>query len=291
MALTENQIISTAGANVSPPASAGSRPGEPIAANGRSRRASATGTPLTFVLGAATIVSMVILVVFGLFLSPEDVVQGDSVRILYVHVGTVWVAYVAFGITAISSALFLWKRTTSLTWDRIAGASAEVGVLFMALTLFAGSIWGRLTWGKFWVWDARVTTTAFLFITYIGYLAVRGLGGSHQQRGRRSAVVALLAVLEIPLVHFSVRLWRGLHQESSVAGTTKVQLENLMLFSLFIAVVAFSLLFIWLVIHRQRVLAMQDALEDKGLDYALRARRAEAEAEVDVETDAPRGAS
>ena len=236
---------------------------------------SGTGTPFTRILGLATIVSMALLVLFGLFLSPADVVQGESVRILYIHVGTVWVAYVAFGLTALSSLAYLWKRTTSLTWDRIAGASAEVGVLFMALTLFAGALWGRLAWGKFWVWDARVTTTAFLFITYVGYLAVRGLGGSHQQRARRSAVVALLAVLEIPLVHFSVKLWRGLHQDSSVADTTKVKLHDLMLFSLFLAVIAFTLLFAWLVIHRQRVLAMQDAIDDKGLDYALAQRRAE----------------
>jgi heme exporter protein C len=205
------------------------------------------------------------------------VIQNESVRILYIHVGTVWIAYAAFGLTAISSAAFLWKRTTSLTWDRIAGASAEVGVLFMALTLFAGAMWGRLSWGKFWVWDARVTTTAFLFVTYIGYLAVRGLGGSHPQRGRRSAVVALLAVLEIPLVHFSVKLWRGLHQDSSVADTTKVQLHGLMLFSLFLSLIAFTLLYTWLVIHRQRVLAMQDALDDTGLDSALEQRRQEAD--------------
>jgi len=246
------------------------------AASSSVRRSSPTGTPFTRVLGIATLISMALLVLFGLFLSPEDVVQGESVRILYIHVGTVWVAYVAFGVTALASLAFLWKRTTSLTWDRIAGASAEVGVLFMALTLFAGAIWGRLSWGKFWVWDARVTTTAFLFITYIGYLAVRGLGGSHQQRGRRSAVVALLAVLEIPLVHFSVKLWRGLHQDGSVSDTTKVKLHDLMLFSLFISLIAFTLLFVWLVMHRQRVLAMQDALEDKGLDFALEQRRSEA---------------
>ena len=236
---------------------------------------SGTGTRFTRLLGIATIASMALLIVFGLFVSPADVIQGDSVRILYIHVGTVWVAYLAFSVTALASAAFLWKRTTSLIWDRIAGASAEVGVLFMALTLFAGALWGRLAWGKFWVWDARVTTTAFLFITYIGYLAVRGLGGSHHQRGRRSAVVALLAVLEIPLVHFSVKLWRGLHQDSSVTDTTKVKLHDQMLFSLFIAVIAFTLLYSWLVIHRQRVMAMQDALDDKGLDYALQQRRDE----------------
>jgi heme exporter protein C len=145
----------------------------------------------------------------------------------------------------------------------------------MALTLFAGALWGRLSWGTYWVWDARVTTTAFLFITYVGYLAVRGLGGSHQQRGRRSAVVALLAVLEIPLVHFSVKLWRSVHQDSSVADRTHVELDGLMLFTLMLALVSFSLLFVWWVLHRQRVLAMQDALDDHGLDIAVAARRTE----------------
>jgi heme exporter protein C len=234
-----------------------------------------TGTHFTRVLGITTIGLLAATALFGLILSPADINQGEGVRILYVHVGTVWVAYLAFVVTAVSSLCYLWKRTTSLTWDRIAGASAEIGVLFMAVTLLAGSLWGRLSWGTFWVWDARVTTTAFLFITYVGYLAVRGLGGSHQQRARRSAVVALLAVLEIPLVHFSVKLWRSVHQEASVAGAGDVTLDGLMLFTLLLATVAFTCLYVWFVLHRQRVMAMEDALEDKGLDYALAQRRAE----------------
>ena len=236
-----------------------------------------TGTRFTRVFGILTIVALAVLALFALVLSPEDVVQGESVRIMYAHVGTVWVAYLAFVVTAVSSAAYLWKRTSSLTWDRIAGASAEIGVLFMAITLFTGSLWGRITWGTFWVWDARVTTTAFLFITYVGYLAVRGLGGTHQQRARRSAVVALLAVLEIPLVHFSVRLWRSVHQDASVAtGTTDVTLDDEMLFTLMLATVAFTMVYVWYVLHRQRVLAMEDALDVKGLDLALAERRSEA---------------
>ena len=237
-----------------------------------------TGTPATRWLGIATIALFALLLLLGLVTTPADVVQGESVRILYVHVGTVWVAYLAFIVTAVSSAGYLWKRTRSLTWDRIAGASAEIGVLFMAVTLLTGSLWGRLSWGTFWVWDARVTTTAFLFITYVGYLAVRGLGGSHEQRARRSAVVALLAVIEIPLVHFSVKLWRSVHQDASVAGrTTDVTLDGLMLFTLLLATVAFTLLYVWYVLHRQRVMAMEDALDDKGLDLALAERRREAQ--------------
>ena len=104
-----------------------------------------------------------------------------------------------------------------------------------------------------------------------------GLGGSHHQRARRSAVLALLAVLEIPLVHFSVRLWNTLHQEASVAGRgTDVTMDGLMLFSLFLGVVVFTMMYVWLLLHRQRALALQDMLDDSGLDAALAARRAEA---------------
>ena len=240
------------------------------------RRRRGTGTPATRVLGIATVVAFAALALFGFVVSPPDVVQGESVRILYVHVGTVWVAYLAFIVTAVSSAAYLWKRTSSLTWDRIAGASAEIGVLFMAITLLAGALWGRITWGAFWIWDARVTTTAFLFITYVGYLAVRGLGGSHEQRAKRSAVVALLAVLEIPLVHFSVRIWRSVHQDSSVAGrTSDVTLDGLMLFTLLLGVVAFTLVYVWFLLHRQRVMLLADSIDDHGLDRALEERRRE----------------
>ena len=237
----------------------------------------ATSTPFTKGLGFFVVLGIALLIILGIFVSPADVNQGESVRIMYAHVPGAWLAYLAFVMTAVSSAAYLWKRTRSLTWDRIAGASAEVGVLFMGISLVTGSLWGRLTWGTYWTWDARLTTTAFLFVTYIGYLAVRGLGGTHQQRARRSAVLALLAVLEIPLVHFSVELWNTLHQEASVAGRgTDVEMNGLMLFTLFLGVVVFTLMYIWLVLHRQRSLMLEDMLDDSGLNHALSERRAEA---------------
>jgi heme exporter protein C len=235
-----------------------------------------TGTRFTFLLGWATLVGILFLLLLGLVLSPADVNQGESVRIMYAHVPGAWLAYLAFVVTAVSSAAYLWKRTRSLTWDRIAGASAEVGVVFMAISLITGSLWGRLTWGTFWTWDARLTTTAFLFVTYVGYLAVRGLGGTHHQRARRSAVLALLAVLEIPLVHFSVELWNSLHQEASVlTRNSDVEMDGLMLFSLFFGVIVFTMMYIWLVLHRQRVLTLDDLLDDTGLDRAIEERRRE----------------
>ena len=230
-------------------------------------------TPTTRLVGAMAIASMAWVVLGGLFVTPKDVDQGDAVRIMYVHVPTAWVAYLAFIVTAVASACWLLSRKHSMGFDRVAGASAEVGVIFMAMTLLSGSLWGRITWGAFWAWDPRLTTTAFLLVTYIGYLAVRGLGGSLEQRSRRSAVVALLAVLEIPLVHFSVLLWRSLHQNASVlSGDGDIKMDGSMLTTLLVGVIGFSCTFAWLVMHRQRVLAMQDAMEMTQLDAALRER-------------------
>jgi heme exporter protein C len=245
---------------------------------GDTRPRPGTGTRATRLLGIAALVSLGWLIAFGLGFSPADRDQEESVRILYVHVPTIWVAYVAFVVTAVASALYLFSRSHSLGFDRVAGASAEIGVIFVALTLVVGALWGRLTWGVFWQWDARLTTTALLFVTYVGYLAVRRLGGTHHQRAKRSAVIGMLAVLLIPLVHWSVRLWRSLHQDATVLRTDgEVKMDGLMLFSLFVGVVAFTLVYVWLVLHRTRVMAMEDALDDQGLDVALEARRAEAD--------------
>ena len=236
-----------------------------------------TATTATRLIGTAALALTAFVAVSALWLTPADAVQGESVRIMYVHVPTAWVAYLAFVVTAITSGLSLARRHRTLGFDRVAGASAEVGVLFMAMTLVTGSLWGRLTWGTFWQWDPRLTTTLFLFVTYVGYLAVRNIDTDPQRRARRSAVIALLAVLEIPLVHFSVVLWRSLHQEASVLNPDgDVRLDGLMLFTLFSGVVAFSLIYVWLVMHRQRLTALADARITTGLDAAIAARRAEA---------------
>ena len=255
------------------PTTTGTPAGAPPAA---STRRLGTGTRATRAIGVAALVMLGWLLAFGLGFSPADRNQQEYVRILYVHVPTAWLAYLAFVVTAGCSGMYLFTKKHSLGFDRFAGASAEVGVVFMGLTLVTGMLWGKPTWGHYWTWDARLTTTALLFITYIGYLAVRGLGGSHHQRAKRSAVLGLLAVLEIPLVHWSVRLWRSLHQEASIADPTgDIKFDGLMLFSFFVGIVAFTLMYVWLLLHRSRSLAMEDLLDDVGLDAALAARRSE----------------
>jgi len=240
-----------------------------------------TGTKATRVMGILALIGMAWLVVFGLVLSPPDEAQGEAVRMLYIHVPTAWLAFLAFGITALSSALYLFPKTRAMAWDRVAGASAEIGVLYTGLTLVAGSIWGRITWGVYWTWDARLTTTALLFVLFLGYLALRRLPASHEQRARRCAMAGLIAFVDVPITYASVEWWRTLHQGSTVREIGDVQISGSMLFSLFVGVVAFTLVYLWLMLHKTRIAMMEDALDDHGLDLALEQRRAEA-VEVDV---------
>ena len=238
-----------------------------------------TGTTATRIIGISAVLMLTWVVVSAFFVTPADVQQGDSVRIMYAHVPAAWIAYLAFITTAIASGISLARRHRTLGFDRVAGASAEVGLLFMGLALVTGSLWGRLTWGTFWQWDPRLTTTLFLFVTYVGYLAVRNIDNDPYRRAKRSSILALLAVLEIPLVHFSVVLWRSLHQEASVLNPDgDVRLDDMMLFTLFSGVVAFTLVFVWLVIHRQRLATLRDLQQGVGLDAAIAARRNEATA-------------
>jgi heme exporter protein C len=231
-----------------------------------------TGTPFTRALGALALAGLAGTAVLGLVVSPKDEVQGDAVRMMYVHVPSAWLAYLAFFVTALASAMYLWRRT--MGWDRVAGASAEMGVMFCGLALVTGSLWGRITWGEFWDWnDARLVTTALLFMLYLGYVAFRRLGATPATRARRSAVAGLVAFIDVPIVHMSVYWWGTVHQKPTVLRPDlDPQIDGTMLFTLFVGVVAFTLTYVWLVIHRARVIALEDALGDRQLDDALRAR-------------------
>ena len=235
----------------------------------------------TRVLGWATAVTLGLTALLALVVTPPDVVQQDAVRLLYLHVPTAWLAmYLSFGVTTLASVLYLWKRTRKPFWDLVAGASAEIGLVFIGLTLLVGSIWGRTTWGVWWTWDARLTSTAVLFVTYVGYLAVRRTPGEPLARSRRAAIVALAAFLNVPLVHKSVEWWRTLHQPASLLDGRRLgdpQIQGSMLFTLLLAVVAFTLLYGWLLIHRYRLLAAEERAEARQLEVAMAERRAEGE--------------
>ncbi len=237
-------------------------------------------TTATRVLGWASVVSLSLTAFLALVVSPPDVNQKDAVRLLYLHVPTAWLAmYVSFGVTTLASVFYLWRRTRSRFWDLTAGASAEIGVVFLGLTLVIGSIWGKTTWGVWWTWDARLTTTAVLLVLYLGYLAVRRVPADPEVASRRAAIVAIAAFLDVPLVHKSVEWWRTLHQPASIMDERRLldpQIEGTMALTLFVGVVAFTLLYAWLLIHRFRLGWLEDRLDRSRLETAIAERVAEA---------------
>ncbi len=188
---------------------------------------------------------------------PPDAVQGDLQRIMYVHVPSAWLAYLSFTVTLIASVAYL--RVRSLRWDRLAGASAEVGVVFTGLALATGMIWGKPVWGVWWTWDARLVLTAVMFFVYLGYLALRRSFEDPEIRAQRSAVLGIVAVLQIPIVHFSVTWWRGLHQPPTVLRPDNPQIDAPLLFALLMAVAAFTVVFAALVSRRAELTAAEDA--------------------------------
>ena len=228
-------------------------------------------------LGPVALVLVGLDVWLGLFVTPSDAVQGDYVRLVYLHPALAWVAlYVAFGMAALCSVLYLWPRTRSMTFDYLAAASVEVGVVFTILTLITGSIWGRPTWGVWWTWDARLTSTALLAVLFLGYLALRRVPADPHVRARRCAVAALFAAVDVPIVHFSVVWWQTLHQGATVLNSNlSPTIHGLMAWTLLLSFVAFTMAFAWMVIARYRLEVLRNSGEDKALDDALEARRAE----------------
>jgi len=228
-------------------------------------------------IGIAAVVTTAATVWLGLWVTPPDKVQGTLVRLLYLHPPIAWVAlYLAFGLSALASLLYLWRRTRSLFWDRLAAASVEVGVVFNALTLVSGSLWGRPTWGVWWTWTARLTSTALLLVLFVGYLALRRVPADPEVRAKRSAFAALFAALDVPIVHFSVVWWKTLHQGATVLNANlSPKIHGSMAWTLLLGFVALTLVFVWMLLVRYRIGVLEDWVGSGELDLALRERQAE----------------
>ena len=228
-------------------------------------------------LGPVTLALLALTFWFGLWVTPPDKVQGNLARLVYVHPSVAWVAlYVSFGTATIASVLYLWTRTRSMVMDRVAHCAMEVSVLFIVLTLITGSIWGRPTWGVWWAWDARLTSTAILGVLALGYLALRRANDDPALRARRSAVFSILAAINVPIIHFSVDWWKTLHQGATVFGEGRhLKIHGLMASTLLISLVGFTLLFFWLLRARYRLEIQREALTTATLDDALATRRRE----------------
>jgi heme exporter protein C len=233
-----------------------------------------TGSRATRVLGVAALAVTAAVAVLGLFITPPDVVQGDLVRLIYVHPAVSTWAFGAFGITALSSVLYLIPRTRRRGWDLLAGSSAEVGVVLCGLSLATGSIWGRPAWGVWWTWDARLTLTALLLALFLGYLALRRTGGPSEVRAQRSAIAGILFSIVVPIDHFATEWWRTLHQGDTLERG-KPLIHGQQLATMLASFLAIGLIGAWLLVHRFRLEQLEERLETEGLEQAIAARRAE----------------
>jgi heme exporter protein C len=200
---------------------------------------------------------------FSVLASPPDRDMGDLQKIMYVHVPAAWVAFLAFTIVFAYSVRYLWKRNPA--HDLAAFAAAEIGTILTALTIALGSIWARPTWGVWWTWDPRQTTTAILLLIFAGYLALRAFTDDEERRARWSAAVGIFGFINVPIVYMSVRWWRTIHQvQSTPSSVDSVYGLGLLLNSL-----AFTALLIFLVVARFHLAQLERALESRSEDAAL----------------------
>lgn len=211
--------------------------------------------------GAFAVLFLIAAQTTALLLSAPDRDMGHLQKILYVHVPSAWTAMIAPGVVFVASVLYLWKRRE--TYDMLAASAAQVGTVFIGLTLVQGSIWARPTWGIWWTWDPRLTTTAILFMIFVGYLALRSFTEDEGQRARWSAAVGILGFLNVPIVYMSVRWWRTIHQVQSTPDTMDATYALGMRLNAF----AFLFIFVFLVgmryyiakLERARTAALEEA--------------------------------
>lgn len=230
------------------------------------------------VVAASALGGVAVTTWLGLWVTPPSIELGQLVRLVYIHPPLAWVCYMAFSVTTLASLAYLWPRTRSLAWDRLAAASAEVGLVFAVLTILTGSIWGKPTWGTWWTWDARLTTTALLAVLYVGYLALRRVPAEAAVVARRSAVASLLAFADVPVNYLSVYWWRTLHQTGTVLNPAKqMKIHGLMAWTLLLGFLSFTLAYVWLVSARYRIAKLSDLAEADRLRAAIAERAAEAQ--------------
>ena len=184
----------------------------------------------------------------ALFASPADYQQGDTVRIMYVHVPSAWLSMMIYATVALASAAALiWKHPLA---DLAAKAASPIGAAFTLLALVTGSIWGKPMWGTWWVWDARLTSVLVLFFLYLGHMALMNAFEDQQRGYKAAAVLALVGVINLPIIKFSVDWWNTLHQPASVMRLDGPTIHESMLWPLLIMAAGFTFFFVTLLILR-----------------------------------------
>src|SRR5215510_9028888 len=219
------------------------------------------------ILGGLALVAVAVGLYWSLVVAPPDANQGDVQRIMYLHLPSILTAYLSYFLVFIGSGMYLWKREKRD--DLLAHAAAELGVLFTALTIIEGSIWGKPTWGVWWTWDARLTLTAILLLIYAGYLMLRSLIDDEGRAATAAAILGVIGFLDIPLIHMSVYWWRTLHQPPSILRPDKAPWDNVhpaMLTALAINFVGFVLLYFYLLSRRFRLGEINEEIKARLLN-------------------------
>jgi heme exporter protein C len=212
---------------------------------------------LANIFGIAALALFLVGSFVGLFVVPADGMQGDIQRLMYVHVPAAWLAFLSFFVVFLMSVLYLIQR--DLRWDRIAQSSAEIGVVFTVLTLALGSMWGKPTWGVWWTWDPRLTTTAIMLAIYVGYLAIRSFADDPDKRARWAAIVGIIGFANVPIVYLSVIWWRTLHQPPSSPRSVSPEILWTLMFNL----AAFTVIYVYLMMRRVRLAKLEGELEQR----------------------------
>jgi heme exporter protein C len=208
---------------------------------------------VSLILGILTAISMSITIWMVFVYTPIDALQGEAQRILYFHVPTAWAGMLSFGILALAGVVYLFHSDERLDW--LARAAAEVGIVFLTITLFLGAIWGKPIWGAWWVWDARLTATLILWFMYVGYLMLRSYMGRTLESARGGAVIGVIGVIDLPIIYFSVNWWRGQHPIQQIG--TPGALPPQAVWTILVALLAFTLLYAFMMVQAYQLQRLQ----------------------------------
>jgi len=195
----------------------------------------------------------------ALIYAPTEATMGDVQRIFYFHVPSAWLSFIGFFLVFLFS--FTYLITGKRKWDIRAHAAAEVGVLFCTIVLLTGPIWAKPVWGIWWTWDARLTLTLVLWLTYVGYLMLRHYVADPERRAMFSAIVGIIGFIDVPIVYFSIRWWRTQHPQPVIMGGEDSGMDPPIALTLMVALVAWIFLFSLLYRMRVSLGVMQDDAE------------------------------
>ncbi|MBI3982235.1 MAG: cytochrome c biogenesis protein CcsA [Gemmatimonadetes bacterium] len=216
---------------------------------------------------AVMLVALAGVYVRALLFTPIERFQGPAQKIFYVHAPAAWSALLAFAVTGVLSILYLWLRDRRL--DLAGAASAEVGVAFSVIMLTTGPIWGKPIWGTWWTWDARLTSTLFIFLLFVGYIVLRGALVDPEMRARYSAVIGIMGLVLVPFIHFTVFLFRTLHPDPILMKPDKPSLPGDMLLTLLMSFGVFTVLYVGFLAQRYALGLLEDLRDEEAAGHAV----------------------